>query len=58
MLLKLGNLICIYAGFAKFIYKISDICSQQKKKRTEKEKKITYMDTKIHTYMIRKIRIS
>ena len=31
MLLKLGNLICPHAGFAKFIYKILDICSQYKK---------------------------
>ena len=40
MLLKLGNLICIYAGFAKFIYKISDICSQQKKKEQKKKRKL------------------
>ena len=33
MLLKLGNLICAYADFAKFIYKTFDICSQQKKKK-------------------------
>ena len=29
MLLKLGNLICAHADFAKFIYKTLDICSQQ-----------------------------
>ena len=28
MSLKLGNLICAYADFAKFIYKILGICSQ------------------------------
>ena len=28
MLLKLGNLICVHADFAKFIYKALDICSQ------------------------------
>ena len=32
-LLKLGNLICAHADFVKFIYKLLDICSQQKKKR-------------------------
>ena len=31
MLLKLGNLICVHADFAKFIYKALDICSQQEK---------------------------
>ena len=30
MLLKLGNMICAYADFAKFIYKKQDICSQPK----------------------------
>ena len=40
MLLKLGNLICAHADFAKFIYKLLDICSQQEKN--------TYMYTKIH----------
>ena len=29
MLLKLGNLICAHADFAKFIYKTLDICSQE-----------------------------
>ena len=29
MSLKLGNLICAYADFAKFIYKTFDICSQR-----------------------------
>ena len=33
MSLKLGNLICAHADFAKFIYKILDICSQQKKQK-------------------------
>ena len=28
ILLKLGNLICAYADFEKFIYKTLDICSQ------------------------------
>ena len=46
MLLKLGNLICAYADFAKFIYKILDICSQQKKKKKKKEKENTYMPRK------------
>ena len=31
MLLKLRNLICAHGDFAKFIYKILNICSQQKK---------------------------
>ena len=47
MLLKHGNLVCAYADFAKFIYEILDICSQQKNK-TKKQ----------NTYMSRKIRIS
>ena len=29
MLLKLGELICAHADFAKFIYKTLDICSQR-----------------------------
>ena len=29
--IKLRNLICAHADFAKFIYKTLDICSQQKK---------------------------
>ena len=29
MSLKLGNLICAHADFAKFIYKTLDICSQR-----------------------------
>ena len=29
MSLKLGNLICAHAEFAKFIYKTLDICSQR-----------------------------
>ena len=29
MLLKLGNLICVHADFAKFSYKTLDICSQR-----------------------------
>ena len=37
MLLKHGNLVCAYADFAKFIYEILDICSQQKNK-TKKTK--------------------
>ena len=51
MLLNLRNLICDHADFAKFIYKILDICSQQKKK-----KKYVYVYK--NTYMSRKIRIS
>ena len=47
MLLKLGNLICAHADFAKFIYKISDICSQPRK----------YIYVYKNTYMSRKIRI-
>ena len=31
MSLKPGNLICAYADFAKFIYKILDICRQKNK---------------------------
>ena len=42
--LKLGNLICAHADFAKFIYKILNICSQHKKNKV--------------TYIFRKIRIS
>ena len=41
------NLICAHADFAKFLYKILDICSQQKLKITTTTKK-TYMYTKIH----------
>ena len=48
MLLKRGNLICAHADFTKFIYKILDICSQQKK----------YIYVYKKTYMSRKIRIS
>ena len=29
MSLKLGNLVCAHANFAKFIYKTLDICSQR-----------------------------
>ena len=47
MLLKLRNLICAHRDFAKFIYKILNICSQQKK---------NIMYTKIHICL--KIRIS
>ena len=32
-LLKLGNLIFAHADFVKFIYKLLDFCSQQKKKK-------------------------
>ena len=32
MLLKLGNLICAHADFAKFIKKTLDVCNQQKEK--------------------------
>ena len=39
MLLKLGKLICAHPDFAKFIYKILDICSQQKKKKKKKKEK-------------------
>ena len=44
MLLKLRNLICTHTDFAKIIFKVLNICSQQKKKK----KKKTYMYTKIH----------
>ena len=47
MSLKPGNLICAHSDFAKFIYKILGICSQQKKKR--KEKKI-HMSQKIRIW--------
>ena len=33
MLLKLGNLICAHADFAKFIKKTLDVCNQQKEKK-------------------------
>ena len=33
MLLNFGNLICAHADFAKFIYEILGICSQQKRKK-------------------------
>ena len=36
MLLKRGNLICAHADFAKFVYKILDICSRQKKQKKNK----------------------
>ena len=49
MSLKLGNLICAHADFAKFIYKILDIRGQQKKQ---------YIYVYKNTYMSRKIRIS
>ena len=45
MSLKLGNLICAHADFAKFIYKILDICSLQKKK---KEKHICIQKSEYH----------
>ena len=41
MLLKLGNLICANADFAKFIYKMLDICSQSNKMKKEKKIKIS-----------------
>ena len=47
MLLKLGNLICAHADFAKFIYKTLDICSQQKKDNNNNNIN-TYIYTKIH----------
>ena len=53
MLLKLGNLICAHADFAKFIYKTLDICSQQKKKKKKENKN----NNNINTYMYTKIRI-
>ena len=43
MSLKLRNLICAHVDFAKFIYKILDICSQRKKKEEK-----TYIYAKIH----------
>ena len=46
MLLKLENLICAHAGFAKFIYKMLDISSQQKKNNNNNTK--TYLYTKIN----------
>ena len=45
MLLKLGNLICAYTDFAKFIYKILDIGNQQNNNNNNNN---TYMYTKIH----------
>ena len=54
MLLKLGNLTCAHAGFEKFVYKILDIRSQQKKKQNKTKKAYVYKNT----YMSRKIRIS
>ena len=50
----LGNLICAHAGLVKFIYKISDIFSQQKKQKKKKKNINVYKNT----YMSRKIRIS
>ena len=51
MLLKLGNLICAHADFAKFIYKILDICSQQKnKKQTKNKKKTRKKEKRKHIY--------
>ena len=49
MLLKHGNLVCAYADFAKFIYEILDICSQQKNK-TKKQKYIYVSEN--HNIMI------
>ena len=43
MLLKRGNLICAHADFAKFVYKILDICSRQKKQKNKQ----TYISSKI-----------
>ena len=43
--IKTSKLICAHAYFEKFIYKILNICSQQKNPKT-------------HTYMYTKIRIS
>ena len=51
----LGNLICAHAGLAKFIYKILDIFSLQKKTKKKKKKNINVYK---NTYMSRKIRIS
>ena len=48
MLLKLGNLICAHADFAKFIYKTLDICIQQKKNNNNDNNNSTYMYKKIH----------
>ena len=41
MLLKFGNLLCANADFAKFIYKMLDICSQSNKMKKEKKIKIS-----------------
>ena len=46
MLLKLGNLICAHADFAKFIYKTLDICSQQNNNNNNNNNNNMY--TKIH----------
>ena len=58
MLLKLGNLICAHADFAKFICKTLDICSQQNNNNNNNNNDNdnnnnndninTYMYTKIH----------
>ena len=45
------NLICAHADFAKFLYKILDICSQQKLKTTTTTKKKIYVYK--NTYMSR-----
>ena len=42
MSLKLGNLIGAHADFAKFIYKILDICNQQKKNKNLCIQKLEY----------------
>ena len=48
MLLKLGNLICANADFAKFIYKMLDICSQSNKMKKEKKIHICLRKSKYH----------
>ena len=45
MLLKLENLICAHADFAKFIYKTLDSCSQQMNNDN------IYVYTKMHIYL-------
>ena len=45
------NMICAHADFAKFLYKILDICSQQKLKTTTTTTKNIYVYK--NTYMSR-----
>ena len=47
MLLKLANLVCAHADFAKFIYKTLDISSQQNNNSNNNNSN-GYMHTKIY----------